>query len=57
MVTREEVQKLVHSQESVEGRLQEVHGNIELNEERGKDGIGVVELDDQKHTIVERVWM
>ena len=51
----EVVLKLVHPHQFVEGRLQEIHGNIELDEERGKDGVGIVELDYQKHTAVRKI--
>lgn len=45
MVTWKVVLELVDPHQFVEGRLQEVHGDIELDEERGEDGVGIIELD------------
>ena len=49
-VVRVAMLQFEQSQSSVDWSLQEVHGDIELDQVASKNGIGIVELDQVKET-------
>ena len=51
MKAREAVDKIVQPKFIVEWRLQEVHGDIELDRVGSKDGVGIVEFYNQEESV------
>lgn len=50
-MAREAIGELINSELFVERGLKEVHGNIELKQEGGKDGIGIEQLGNVKESV------
>ena len=60
MKAREAVDKIVQPKFMVEWSLQEVHGDIELDRVGSKDGVGIVQFNNQEESVGRcvcvRVW-
>lgn len=48
MMAREAIGKLINSELFIKRRLKEIHGDVELKQEGGKDGVSIEELSNVK---------
>ena len=54
MMARESIGELINPELLIDGRLQEVHRDVELKQEGGKDGVSIEELSDVEESERER---